>query len=254
MQWNPPGVWDKMGDFLRGAAHTLPQRPRAIVVVSAHWLESGFHITSGRNPALIYDYHGFPAHTYELQYPAPGAPELAAHISGLLERTGLPTRLDATRGFDHGMFIPLMLMFPAADIPVVQLSLSNSLDPEVHLQAGKALQSLRDEGVLIVGSGMSFHNMRGYRNPEFTPVSGEFDAWLNQAVQAEAGQRRKALLDWAAAPSARLCHPLGAEEHLLPLMVVAGAAGNDAGQRAYADQVMENQLSAFSFGPQKDSP
>jgi aromatic ring-opening dioxygenase catalytic subunit (LigB family) len=254
MTWNPPGVWDRMGAFLKSAPLALPQRPRAIVVVSAHWLEAGFHVTSGRYPELIYDYSGFPPHTYALQYPAPGAPELAAQISGLLESAGLPTQLDAARGFDHGMFIPLMLMFPQADIPVVQLSLSHSLDPAAHLQAGQALQSLREQGVLIMGSGMSFHNMRGYRNPEFAPVSKAFDDWLTDAVQAAPGPRQQALLNWALAPAARLCHPPGAEEHLLPLMVAAGAAGDDLGLRVYTDLVMENQVSAFSFGQQKDEP
>jgi aromatic ring-opening dioxygenase catalytic subunit (LigB family) len=141
-----------------------------------------------------------------------------------------------------------MLMFPDADIPVVQLSLRDSLDPAVHLQAGQALASLRDDGVLIVGSGMSFHNMRGYGDPRFGPISDEFDHWLTAAVESAPAAREQALTDWAQAPSARLCHPPRAEEHLLPLMVVAGAAGQDAGHRVFSDRVMETTLSAFSFG------
>ena len=248
MEWNPPHAWNRMGDFLKGLASTLPQRPKAILMVSAHWLESSFDLTGGAAPELIYDYYGFPPHTYELKYPAPGEPQLAARIAALLGQAGLPSTVNPSRGFDHGMFIPLMLMFPDADIPVVQLSLNSSLDPQIHLQLGQALTTLRDEGVLIVGSGMSFHNMRGYGDPRFGPISDEFDHWLTDAVQAEPEQRRQALTDWAKAPSALMSHPPRAEEHLLPLMVVAGAAGADKGQRVFSDRVMETTLSAFSFG------
>ena len=248
MEWNPPHAWNRMGDFLKGLASTLPQRPKSILMVSAHWLESSFDVTSGAAPELIYDYYGFPPHTYELKYPAPGEPQLAARISSLLGQAGLPSKVNPSRGFDHGMFIPLMLMFPAADIPVVQLSLNSNLDPQIHLQLGQALTTLRDEGVLIVGSGMSFHNMRGYGDPRFGPISDEFDHWLTDAVQAEPEQRHPALIDWAQAPSARMSHPPRAEEHLLPLMVVAGAASADKGQRVFSDRVMETTLSAYSFG------
>ena len=248
MDWNPPHAWNRMGDFLKGLASTLPQRPKAILMVSAHWLESSFDVTSGAAPELIYDYYGFPPHTYLLKYPAPGEPQLAARIAALLGQAGLPSKVNPSRGFDHGMFIPLMLMFPDADIPVVQLSLNSNLDPQIHLQLGQALTTLRDEGVLIVGSGMSFHNMRGYGDPRFGPISDEFDGWLTDAVQAEPEQRHQALIDWAQAPSARMSHPPRAEEHLLPLMVVAGAASADKGQRVFSDRVMETTLSAFSFG------
>lgn len=248
MDWNPPHAWDCMADFLKGLAITLPVRPRAIVMVSAHWLESAFSVSSGAHPDLIYDYHGFPPHTYALQYPAPGDPALAARVARLLEAAGLPAQQDASRGFDHGMFIPMLLMFPGADIPVVQLSLSTTLDPALHLAAGRALQALRDEGVLIIGSGMSYHNMRGYGDPRSGPISDEFDAWLTGAVQADPLQRQQSLTEWARAPSARLCHPPRAEEHLLPLMVAAGAAGQDPGQKVFSDRVMETTLSAFRFG------
>jgi len=248
MDWNPPTAWNRMADFLKHVASTLPARPKAIVLVSGHWLEPVFSVTSGPQPKLIYDYHGFPAHTYELRYPAPGEPQLAARIAGLLGEARLPAQQNPTRGFDHGMFIPLKLMFPDADIPVVQLSLHHDLDPQVHLEAGRALAPLRDEGVLIVGSGMSFHNMRGYGDPQFGPISAEFDHWLVQAVESAAQQREQALANWTQAPSARLCHPPRAEEHLLPLMLVAGAAGEDAGQRIFTDRVMETTLSAFRFG------
>jgi aromatic ring-opening dioxygenase catalytic subunit (LigB family) len=248
MDWNPPHAWDRMAGFLKGLSATLPTQPRGIVVVSAHWLEPTVQVTSGAAPGLIYDYQGFPPQTYELQYPAPGDPELAARITGLLQQAGLPAQANASRGFDHGVFIPLLLMFPSAQIPVVQLSLHRSLDAQMHLQMGQALEPLRSQGVLIIGSGMSFHNMRGYGDPQFGPISDEFDRWLTNAVQAEPQQRQQALSNWAQAPAARLCHPPRAEEHLLPLMVVAGAAYQDVGQRVFSDRVMETALSGFSFG------
>lgn len=248
MDWNPPAAWNHMTDFLKNVAATLPERPRAIVVVSAHWLEPAFSVTSSLRPELIYDYYGFPAHTYELRYPAPGMPQLAARIAELLGQAQLSAQQHPARGFDHGMFIPLKLMFPAAEIPVVQLSLRHDLDPQAHMQAGRALATLRDEGVLIVGSGMSFHNMRGYGDARFGPISAEFDRWLVQAVESPPQQREQALANWAQTPTARLCHPPRAGEHLLPLMLAAGAAGADAGRCIFTDQVMEVTLSAFRFG------
>lgn len=248
MEWSPREAWDKMAAYLRGIADTLPQRPKAILLVSAHWLEGEVTVTSGAAPDLIYDYYGFPPHTYELRYPAPGEPALAQRVLDLLAQAKVPARADARRGFDHGVFIPLLLMYPNADVPVVQLSLDASLDPAAHVNVGQALQALRDEGVLIVGSGMSFHNMRGYGDPRFGPVSDAFDAWLTEAVQATPAARNQALADWETAPGARLCHPPRAEEHLLPLMVSAGAAGESVGHKVFSDRVMETTLSAFQFG------
>lgn len=248
MEWNPPGIWEGMADFLKGVAATLPSHPRAILMVSGHWLADDFRITAGERPELIYDYYGFPDHTYRIGYPAPGSPLLAERIETRLSEAGLASRRDPARGFDHGMFIPLKLMFPEAEIPVVQLSLRQDLDPAVHLAAGEALAALRREGVLIVGSGMSFHNMRGYGDPNFTAPSEAFDAWLTEAVEAPPEQRRAALRDWAKAPHAHQCHPPGHEEHLLPLMVAAGAAGQDIGRKVYSERVLETQLSAFRFG------
>ncbi|WP_303291198.1 class III extradiol ring-cleavage dioxygenase [Marinobacter sp. SS5-14b] len=248
MDWNPADAWDGMATYLKGISSRLPARPKAIVLVSAHWLADEFRVTTGSQPELIYDYYGFPEHTYELEYPAPGAPALAERIVSLLAGAGLESRGDAGRGFDHGMFIPLKLMFPEADIPVVQLSLRQDLNPAAHLAAGKALAALRHEGVLIVGSGMSFHNMRGYGDSRFTPLSEAFDAWLTQVV-AEHPDRREALLShWSDGPHALQCHPPGHEEHLIPLMVAAGAAGNASGQKVYSEQVMKTQLSGFHFG------
>lgn len=248
MDWNPPDAWKQMEQYLRTAASSLPQRPKAIVMVSAHWLEPVLRVTSGLQPTLIYDYYGFPAHTYQLQYPAPGEPALAAQIVDLLGKAQLPAQTDAQRGFDHGMFIPLMLLFPEADIPVVQLSLDQRLAPELHLQVGAALAPLRDEGVLIIGSGMSFHNLRTRGDTEVSVMSERFDDWLTTALEADPATRRQALLDWEQAPFAHLCHPPQGEEHLLPLMVAVGAAGQDPGRRVYADQVMGRAQSGFSFG------
>lgn len=248
MDWNPVDAWDRMADYLKNAHRSLPRQPQAIVLVSAHWLQPQVMVTSAAQPALIYDYYGFPPHTYELTYPAPGAPALAQRIVDLLQAAGIESGADAQRGFDHGMFIPLKLMFPEADIPVVQLSLHSSLDPVQHLQTGRALQSLRDEDVLIIGSGMSFHNMRAYGNPQYAPISDEFDNWLTQAVQAESPLRDQLLAHWDQAPRARDCHPPRAEEHLIPLMTVAGAAGDSVGRKVFSDRVMETTLSAFAFG------
>ncbi len=248
MDWNPPTAWNAMADFLKGIAATLPARPTAIVLVSGHWLQSTFSVTTAARPTLIYDYHGFPPHTYELRYPAPGDPALASRIAGLLDGAALGGREDAQRGFDHGMFIPLKLMFPDADIPVVQLSLRSDLDPRAHIEAGRALQALCGEGVLIVGSGMSFHNMRGYGDPRFAPISDEFDHWLTAAVELPPGERDWALQRWEDAPAARLCHPPRAEEHLIPLLVAAGAAGDSNGRKVFSDRVMHTTLSAYRFG------
>ena len=248
MDWNPAHAWDRMAEYLSSIRNHLPEPPRAILMVSAHWLDAEFRVTTHASPELIYDYYGFPKHTYELTYPAPGDPALAQQVVDLLGEAGLAASGDAQRGFDHGMFIPLKLMFSAADIPVVQLSLRQDMDPEVHVKAGQALASLRDQGVLIVGSGMSFHNMQGYGDPRFGPVSDLFDHWLKQTVEAPAVERNQALSQWAEAPNARLCHPPRAEEHLIPLMVAAGAAGDDAGQQVFTDRVLETRLSGFQFG------
>jgi aromatic ring-opening dioxygenase catalytic subunit (LigB family) len=248
MDWQPADTWAPMAAFLGGIAADLPQRPSAILLVSGHWLGPCFSVTSAAQPSLIYDYHGFPPHTYELSYPAPGSPALAGQVMQLLGRAGIGSAADPERGFDHGVFIPLKLIFPDANIPVVQLSLRSDLDPLAHLQAGRALAPLREQGVLILGSGMSFHNMRGYGDPRFTAPSAEFDAWLGDAIAAPAERRWAALQDWANAPSARLCHPARAEEHLLPLMLAAGAAQGSAGRKVFSDQVLETVISAFRFG------
>jgi aromatic ring-opening dioxygenase catalytic subunit (LigB family) len=243
--WGPADTWHPTQRFLESLRSTLPYPPKAMVVVSGHWEEPALTAGAAAKPELIFDYSGFPAQTYELTWPAPGDPALAARVSALLHSAGLPSTTDTKRGYDHGVFVPLKVAFPEADIPVVTLSLDHSLDPRLHIAAGWALAPLRDEGVLIVGSGMSFHNLRGYFQPQTLERSRQFDAWLTKAVES-AGRQRSALLEkWRSAPFAEYAHPR--EEHLMPLMVVSGAGGEDPGRRIFTDEPMGAQISAFRF-------
>ncbi|WP_338332725.1 class III extradiol ring-cleavage dioxygenase [Acetobacter sp. LMG 32666] len=246
MDW--PQTWDRMAAFLRGLSDTLPQKPDAIVVVSGHWEEQVATVMSAPKPGLIYDYYGFPPHTYTLQYPAPGNPALAERIRALLGQAGLASAEDSGRGFDHGVFIPFMLAFAQADIPIVELSLLKTLDPAEHLALGAALAPLRASNVLIVGTGLSYHNLTHFMNgsPVTNQPAADFDAWLTRTACAPPPQRNQQLTHWAQAPGARLCHPR--EEHLLPLMVAAGAAGQDYGQQIYSDTVLGKALSGYRFG------
>jgi aromatic ring-opening dioxygenase catalytic subunit (LigB family) len=246
MDWTrgPADAWDRTAAWLQGMISRLPERPKAILVISGHWEADAFTVGSAAHPGLIFDYYGFPEETYRLTFPAPGAPQLAGRIRKLLAGAGLPAVEDARRGYDHGVFVPLKLVTPDADIPVIQLSLRSGLDPEAHLRAGRALAPLRDEGVLIVGSGMSWHNMRGF-SPDFTARSRTFDAWLDKAMSDPAA-RDEAIRRWAEAPYARDAHPR--EEHLAPLFVAAGAAPGEPGQVVFRDEVMDVALSAFEFG------
>ena len=245
MDQHPRDVWLNMGDFLLALADDVGHRPQAIVVVSGHWETTAFTVNTAAKPTLLYDYYGFPEHTYQLTYPVAGQPALAAQITQLLHEAGLPTGTNAERGLDHGVFIPFKLIYPQADIPIVQLSLLHGLDPAMHLRAGQALASLRDQGVLIVGSGMSYHNLRGF-GPDYTVASRQFDRWLSQTISAGREQRNRRLLDWQQAPDALTAHPRA--EHLLPLMVAAGAAGEDAGIKIFEDGIPDVTVSAFRFG------
>ena len=212
--------------FMQSLAADLP-RPQAIVVITAHWEDEVVSITHSGSPGMMYDYYGFPPESYEFSYPAPGDPALAKHIQQLLGGKNIDARLDNQRAYDHGTFVPLMLMYPAADIPVVQLSLLASLNPAAHIAIGKALAPLCEQGVLIVGSGMSFHNMRAFfsGDPAVKGKSETFDNWLTETLTASSlsnQEREQRLRDWAIAPQARFCHPR--EEHLIPLLVCWGAA------------------------------
>jgi len=238
------GIWTGMAAFLRKLGETLSQRPKAIIVVSGHWETQGFFFTGAEKPSLLYDYYGFPPETYQLRYDVAGAPALAAKAAALIQKAGLTSGIDSERGLDHGVFIPLKVAFPDADIPVIEMSLDQSLDPALHNAAGRALAPLREEGVLILGSGMSFHNMRGYGDPRSTELSQAFDQWLKTTVEAEVANRETALRAWSEAPGARFSHPR--EEHLIPLMVASGAS-QAAGTCVYSEIVLETAISGFRF-------
>ena len=218
-----PHAWDRLRDYLSGLVASLPERPKAFLVVTAHWEAAEPTVSVNPKPGMLFDYYGFPEHTYKLSYPAPGEPELAAEVKRLIEAAGLPVATDGERGFDHGVFVPFLIVDPKAEIPVVMLSLRRDLDPAFHIELGKALEPLRDQGVAIVGSGMSYHDLRHFRDGD-TAASAAFDAWLDETAKAPPAERDARLAAWDKAPSARECHPR--EEHLLPLMVVAGAAGD----------------------------
>jgi aromatic ring-opening dioxygenase catalytic subunit (LigB family) len=231
-------------EYLRSVAEIA--KPKAVLVISAHWEAPVPTVMTSEKPPMLYDYSGFPPASYQVQWPAPGSPVLAARVEELLKGAGFSTATDAKRGFDHGTFVPLKLTWPDAKVPTIQLSLVRGLDPAQHLALGRALAPLRDEGVLIVGSGMTFHNLPAFRDPRAAGISETFDAWLRVAATDEPEQRDRQLSRWTDAPAARLAHPR--EEHLLPLMVIAGAAGSDRGKLAYNDTFMGVKLSAYHYG------
>ncbi|HVY81930.1 MAG TPA: class III extradiol ring-cleavage dioxygenase [Steroidobacteraceae bacterium] len=235
--------------FLQRLPASLPAKPRAILSVSGHWEEAEFTVATSPQPPMVYDYYGFPEHTYHIRYAAPGSPDLAQRVRALLESAGIRVAEDAERGFDHGTFVPLAVMYPNADVPIVSLSLRSNLDASEHLRMGAALQALRDEGVLIVGSGLSYHNLRALRmSASAGPVSETFEAWLTRAVEERDAEARNALLSrWSEAPAARQAHPR--EEHLIPLMVAAGAAGTSQGRLAFRDHVWGVSMASYRFDP-----
>lgn len=241
---DPHGIWSGMERFLADLPASLPAPPRAILVVSAHWEGAGFGLTGAAAPTLLYDYYGFPEHTYRLAYSAPGAPALAARAADLLGNAGLPAHIDSTRGFDHGVFVPLKVAWPEADVPVVAMGLDRSLDPAIHLAAGAALAPLREEGVLLIGSGMSFHNLRAMGDARLAPAAAAFDGWLQEVTALSGPARAAALARWEEAPSARLAH--SREEHLLPLMVAAGSSVQP-GATIYHEALLGNAVSGFAF-------
>ena len=206
MDWTigPADTWDKMENWLRQLANSIGARPVQIVVCSAHWEGEQILINSNPKPPLIYDYSGFPPNTYELEYPAPGSPQLATQIQNLLIDANISSRLDDEHGFDHGTFIPFKLIYPDADIPIVQISLRNDLDPTHH----RALAPLRQAGTLIVGSSMSYHNMQALMTPGQNKADVEkFDHWLRNTCATKGGKREELLCDWQNAPVAREAHP-----------------------------------------------
>lgn len=243
--WGPADTWQATQRFLESLAATLPAPPKALLVISGHWEEPAFTVGAAPKPELIFDYSGFPAHTYRLTWPAPGDPVLAARAASLLKSAELPTAVSTSRGYDHGVFVPLKVAFPHAEIPVATLSLKASLDPALHLAAGRALAPLRDDGVLIIASGMSFHNLSGYARPDTPERARAFDRWLTTAVQSPAPERATQLTAWREAPFAAYAHPR--EEHLIPLMVAAGAGGDAPGRRIFTDEPLGAAISAYRF-------
>lgn len=222
--------------------------PAAILVISAHWEENRPTVTAGEQPPLIYDYYGFPEASYSIQYPAAGHPALAQAVHTALTQTGIESNMDDVRGFDHGLFVPLKILFPEANIPCVQLSLNGNLDAQAHVQIGEALQSLEFENLLVIGSGFSFHNMRAFFAPETEEIralNSAFEQWLDETLTSTAlgeNERAQRLIQWQNAPGARFCHPR--EEHLLPLHVCYGLVQSRCGER-FALNILHKRASMY---------
>lgn len=249
------GPWPYMPDWramfhnleasLMDIPHQIGTKPKAVLVISGHWESREFAVMAHPHPPMVYDYSGFPPHTYEVVYPAPGAPELARRVQALIAAAGIPARLDEEQGFDHGAFTPLVIMYPDADVPVIQLSLKTGYNPAEHFAVGRALAPLRKEGVLIIGSGLSYHNLRAF-GPGAKEPSAAFDAWLQQVLlHTEPEERTRKLMAWSQAPAARLAHPR--EDHLIPLMVAIGAAENETATCVYHDVDLFGGVTASSF-------
>ena len=222
----------------------LPEPPKAVLMVSGHWEAREVRVQHGARPPMVYDYGGFPAHTYQISYPAPGAPELAERTAALIAAAGLPVALDDSRGYDHGTFVSAYVMYPEADVPLFQVSMLESYDPEDHVRLGRALAPLRDEGVLIVGSGLSYHNLRMF-GPNARVPSEAFDAWLGETLALPAAERTARLLDWERAPHARDCH--AREDHLVPLFTALGAAEDGVAARVYHQKMIFGGVTASSW-------
>jgi len=240
---------DALAAHLRGLCASLPQKPAAIVIVSAHWDESIPTINAAAAPPMLYDYSGFPDRAYRFVYAAPGSAPIAERVRALLEGAGIAHAIETERGYDHGVFVPLMVAFPDADVPVVQLSLRSDMDARAHIALGRALAPLRDEGILIAGSGMTFHNMRAFRraDPAALEAGRTFDAWLARTMSAQSRERLSALEEWYAAPGARVAHPT--PEHFVPLLVVAGAGGDDPAAQSFAGDLFGYPVSGWTFTP-----
>lgn len=242
-------AYAKLEESLHDMRRELGDRPKAVLVISGHWEEPGFAISSGEEPGMVYDYYGFPDYTYHIKYAAPGSPALARRVQALLAAGGVDARLDPLRGFDHGTFSIMKPLYPEEDIPLVQLAIDPAYDPAAHLQIGRLLAPLRDEGVLIVGSGLSYHNLREIRSESGAAVSRIFDEWLQDTVIRSGGKdRSERLIRWTQAPMARAAHPR--EDHLIPLMTVVGAAEDEPGSVSYhqADLLGGITASSFRFG------
>jgi 4,5-DOPA dioxygenase extradiol len=230
-------------DFMAGLAQRVP-RPRAILSVSAHWMAPVATVSRAERPETIHDFYGFPEALYRLEYPAPGAPDLADRVVALLRQAGLPAAADPAYGLDHGAWNPLLLIYPEADIPIAQLSLIAGAGPAEHVALGRALAPLRAEGVLILASGGAVHNLGQFRVDRHRPADWavSFESFLAAGVAAGdvAG-----LTAYRSRPDGRLAHPT--DEHLLPLFVALGAAAGDAGEALHRS-FAHGSLSMASFG------
>ncbi len=241
------GSWEPLVKHLEEIGDLARRRAKALLVISAHWEEPVPTVHFGRAPGMLYDYYGFPGEMYRLSWPAPGAPDVARRIDELLVGAGIQTGREDERGYDHGTFVPMMVALPEAEIPVAQLSLVVGLDPATHLAVGRALAPLRDEGVLIIGSGFSYHNLRMFGDPRAIPVSERFDEWLRAAAEApDPEERNRLLVGWELAPGAKACHPRS--EHLVPIFIAAGAGAAEPGRRVFSGRVMGVATSSFAFG------
>ncbi len=240
-----PHMWDGLASYLRGIDASLGTRPKAVLVVSGHWETERSTVNMAERPTLLFDYHGFPEHTYRLKYPVAGAPDLEPRVRSLLAEAGFDLALEFKRGLDHGVFVPFLLIYPHADVPIMQLSLHDSLDPGTHLAIGRALAPLRRQGVLIVGSGMSYHNLAAMFSGGGAEAAAAFDAWLGETV-ADPKSREERLTAWRSAPGGRASHPRS--EHLIPLMVAAGAAAGDPAIRTFNESIAGKPISGFRFG------
>lgn len=218
--------------------------PRAILMISGHWETPDFAVMAAKRPGMVYDYGGFPAETYKIRYDSPGAPEIAARAAELIAAAGLPTHLDTRQGYDHGTFVPAYVMYPDASVPLFQVSLQKGYSPAAHFALGRALAPLRDEGVLIVGSGLSYHNLRLF-GPGAKVPSAAFDAWLAEVMALPGAKRTAALMDWESAPYARVCH--AEEDHFVPLFAALGAAEDEAATMVYHDANVFGGVTASSY-------
>lgn len=247
LDWGPINPFTNLASYFKGFADQLKTEygrlPTAVLVISAHWEEDQFTIQTNPRPPMLFDYYGFPPETYKLNFPAQTDQNLIRRVKELFIEAKTPLLENSQRGYDHGVFVPLLLMFPLADIPVVQLSLKNNLSPAEHLKVGQILEPLRSENILIIGSGLSYHNLKYLHDSK--GVSKDFDNWLQDTMSASSFDRTQRLINWTSAPNARLCHPR--EDHLIPLMVAAGAGTNDFSKRTYNEQMSNWKFWTSSF-------
>lgn len=244
-----PEGYENLKRFLKNLGEEYSNKIKAILVISGHWEEKVPTINFSENSNLLYDYYGFPEYTYHLTWLARGNVKFAEKVEQLLNKNGFETAREYNRGYDHGVFVPLMIAFPKPEVPIIQMSLIQGLDPQKHINMGKAIEPLREDGVLIIGSGMSYHNLQSFfsNDPKVKEISEDFDNWLNETITSHNNQERETKLkNWQKAPGASFSHPRS--EHLVPLFVCVGAGNNDQATQVYSDYLMGAKISAFAFG------